>query len=255
MNPCIRARLACFGTASQRRFVLATVLGVLSGMGLCLPARAAGAVPLGRGASAPAELAVSFEQAAVLASELTAGGDALFFSVAREPQGYFNRIVRRAGVEVVDALGDARFDLPEGAVPLKSVWVVADVETGDCTVAAPSGFPLRQVPFPGKAFEVGPPGLVNRLRHTQEDVDLVLVRPGVGAWRLQTHDGAPTGRDEEAGSGVLTALEDLEPVDATGLPPPDRYAAGDVLVVIDARDLTFYATRLIGPPRPARGER
>lgn len=207
-----------------------------------------------REASAPPELAVSFEEAAVLAAGLTPGGDAVFWSVAREPQGYFQRVVGRRGVEVVDALGEARFEPEDGAVPLKSAWAIVDLASGAFAVAAPPGFPLERVPFPGRAFEVGAPGVVNRLRHAGEALEVLVARPGVGAWRLATWDASPQDRDETDDDRVLLGLEDLEPFEASGPGPPERFAQGDVIVVLDPRTLRVYATRLLGPPQPAREE-
>ena len=46
------------------------------------------AYPLGREASAPPELALDFDGGMVSASELTPSGDAVFFGMDREPQGY-----------------------------------------------------------------------------------------------------------------------------------------------------------------------
>lgn len=242
-------RPASLGDATRTAGILVLVAASLLS---AAPAHAAAPVPLGRAASAPAELAVTFEQAAVVASDLSPGGDAVFFSVAREPQGYYNRIVRRSGFELVDALGEARFAVERAAVPLKSVWVVADVATGAFSVAAPESFALREVPFPSRGFEVGAPGLVNRLRHTMPYVDLVLIRPGVGAWRLQSFDGAATDRSDEGDGEVVTSLEDLAGIDELATPAPTRFAQDDVLVVIDPRTLRYYGTRLLGPPQ-ARG--
>jgi len=243
--------------AGLRAFVSRT-LRTLAFLGLLLlvpVAAGASPAPLGRAASAPAELVVTFKEVAVLASELSPGGDAVFFSVAREPQGAFNRIVRRSGVEVVDALGEALFEPAEGFVPPKSVWVVADVATGGFAVAAPEGFLLRQVPFPGNGFEAGATGLVDRLRHTVPYLDLLLIRPGIGAWRLQSHDGAPSDRSLEGDGEVLTGIEDLEPLDELTPRPPDGYAEGDVLVIVDPRTLRYAATRLLGPPEARRRTR
>ncbi|HUP21533.1 MAG TPA: hypothetical protein VNB06_01170, partial [Thermoanaerobaculia bacterium] len=83
-----------------------------------------------RQASAPPELAVTFEEAAVVAAGLTPGGDAVFWIVAREPQGYYQQIVRRQELAVADVLEEARFEPEGGAVPLKSVWAVVDVASG-----------------------------------------------------------------------------------------------------------------------------
>jgi hypothetical protein len=108
-----------------------------------------------RQASAPPELEITFEEAAVVAADLTPGGDAVFWSVAREPQGYYQQIVRRQESVLVDALGEARFEPESGAVQLKSVWAVVDVTSGGFAVSAPPEFPLEEVAFPGRDSRSG----------------------------------------------------------------------------------------------------
>lgn len=233
-------------------------------MGLPRAATAADSIPhstdiptplfLSAEASAPPELAVTFEEAAVVAAGLTPGGDAVFWSVGREPLGAVQRVVRHHGLAVVDALGEARFEPDTSAVLLKSVWSVADLETGALAIAAPPGFVLREIPFPGNGFAVGAPGRVNRLRHPKSALDLLMIRPGVGAWRLRAHDTGAKDRDGEDDDRVMTDLDDLEPFDPAGPEPPERFARGDVVVVVDPHDLTYYATRLLGPPAPGEEE-
>lgn len=244
----------------------------LLGIALTPAAFAQSPTALSRPASATPELEVSFEEAAVVASELTPGADAVFFSVAREPRGHFTRVVRSHGVEVVDALGEARFLPEDGAVPPKSAWVVVDLESGAFGVAAPEGFRLRPVAFPGRAFEAGAPGVVNRLRHVFPWVEMLLVRPGgtggesgsdgqeedgggdagmgttPAAWRLAAWDTSPFDRDGEDDDAVVTAVEDMVPLEETGPSPPEEFAEGDVLVVIDPLELRVSSTRLLGPP-------
>ncbi|HSL83424.1 MAG TPA: hypothetical protein VLF66_11655 [Thermoanaerobaculia bacterium] len=206
-----------------------------------------------RQASAPGELELTFEEAAVLAAGLTPGGDAVFWSVAREPQGHYQKVVRRQGLAAVDALGQVRFEPDGAAVPLKSVWAVVDVGSGAFAVGAPPEFALEEVPFPGQGFEVGAPGLVNRFRHELEAVEQLLVRPGVGAWVLRAFDQGPEDRDETDDDRVLTSLEDFVPLDAGGPDPPERFARDDVFVVVDPRSLRVFATRLLGAPVPGGG--
>ena len=245
---------------SSRRVKRPTWLGVLAVLGLgsgllwAHPAAAAGPGDGGlyfgvQSASAAPELAVSFEEAAVAVSDVTPGGDVAFFSVARVPRGTFNEIVRRAQIVLADSLGEARFDLEDGQpVPLKSVWTVVDLSSGAYGVAAPEGFHLTEIGFPGQGFEVGAPGLVNRLRQRFNWADSLLARPGVGAWRYRGADGSPDDEDGRADGALVTGLESYEPLGSSP-EPPDRFAADDVLVVIDPLDLRFYATRLLGPPR------
>lgn len=207
-----------------------------------------------RQASEPPELKLDFEEAAVVAAGLTPGGDAVFWSVGREPLGYHQRVVESHGLAVVDALGEARFEPREGTVLPKSVWAVADLATGAFAVGAPPGFRLRRVPFPGSGFEVGDPGLVNRLRHDLESLVALVVRPRVGAWRVKTWDASTKDRDGEDDGRVAMSLEDLEPLEAAGPDPPERFTRDDVIVVVDPVSLRFYATRLLEPPVPGKEE-
>jgi hypothetical protein len=235
---------------------LAAVLLILApgaAQGLTGPTQAGPELSV-RQASAPPELEITFEEAAVVTAGLTPGGDAVFWSVAREPLGYHQRVVESQGLEVVDAVGEARFEPEEGTVLLKSVWAVVDTASGGFAVGAPERFHLREVPFPGRGFEVGAPGLVNRLRHELESLFVLVVRPGVGAWRLEAWDTSEEDRDREDNGRVLTSLEDFEPLEASGAGPPERFARDDVIVVIDPVDLRFYATRLLGPPAPGEEE-
>lgn len=233
--------------------VVVLILAPAAVPGLTGPAQAGPTFSV-RQASAPPELALTFEDAAVVAAGLTPGGDAVFWSVGREPLGYHQRVVRSEGIEVVDALGEARFEPEEGAILLKSVWAVVDTATGGFAVGAPERFHLREVPFPGRGFEVGAPGLVNRLRHELESLFVLVVRPGVGAWRLEAWDTSEKDRDGEDDGRVLMDLEDLEPMEASGAGPPERFARDDVIVVVEPVSLRFYATRLLGPPAPGGEE-
>jgi hypothetical protein len=195
---------------------------------------------------------VSFEEAAVVVAGVTEGADVAFYSVAREPRGVYQSVVRRHGLELADAQGEARFDveseLEGGGVPLKSVWAVVDLASGAYAVAAPDGFRLQPVPLVGQAFQVGAPGVVNRLRHEYPSVDLLVVRPGVGAWSLRSVDQGPTDHDPADDDRVLTSLEDLESLDGFGTPPPELFGRDDVVIFIEPGELRYAATRLLGPP-------
>lgn len=191
-------------------------------------------------------VSLSFEPSAVVAHGATPAGDVVFFSIAREPQGYFQRVARRQEILVADSVGDARFELEE-ATPLKSVWVAADLETGEFAIGAPPGFPLQEIEFPGRGFEVGAPGQVQRLRQRFSWVDMLVVRPQTGAWSLRAWDTSPNDRDGADDDLTTTSVEDLVPLGASP-EPPQHYQADDIVVVINPRDLRFYATRLLGAP-------
>lgn len=207
-----------------------------------------------RTASAPPELVVRFEEAAVVVTGASADGGVAFYSVAREPHGAYQSVVRRQGLELADDLGETRFLVDERTVPLKSVWAVVDIASGAYAVAAPEGFWLREIPFPGRGFAVGASGQVDRLRHDHPSIDLLVVRPGVGAWSLRSFDRSETDRDGADDDRILTSLEDLVPLGESAEPPPESYSRDDVVVLVDPRELRYAATRLLGRPEPSGGE-
>jgi hypothetical protein len=214
--------------------------------------------PLGKAASGPAELALSFEAAAVIASGLTPEGDALLFSIAREPERYFVRVARRDEVLAVDGEGRARYEpFADGApLPLAAVWVVVDLATGRAAHGTTPGFSAPAGPLPADGVRRGSGGRWNRLAARLNEAQVLLVRPAEappgppegdaepGAWGAYWMDGS--GRDlDGADDGALeTALDALVPVIAGGPPPPEELSPGDLLVLVDPTSLAYYIVRL-----------
>src|SRR5215208_391656 len=95
--------------------------------------------------AAPAPPAIRVEAAAVVAEGIPAEGRIAWFSVAREATGEGSRSVRRK-VLAADDDGDGvvRFALGQ-PVPPRSMWAAVDLATGELALAAPDGYPLRQV--------------------------------------------------------------------------------------------------------------
>jgi hypothetical protein len=210
-------------------------------------ARAAIPIPLGPPASAPPTLA--FEADAVTATGLSPGGEAVLFALSREPQGYYTRVVPRSEVLVADAAGEARYELG-AAVPVRSVWVLAEVASGALAVAAPEGFPLRARELSPGDLRRGPGGRRDRLVQALERLEVLVVRPGVGTWRLSLHDGGSADADGADDGALAAALAELVPVGAAP-GPPEEVAAGDRFVAIDPATLDLFTLALPeGPGQP-----
>ena len=163
----------------------------------------------------------------------------MFFSIAREVSGYATTTVHRQDIlPDADADGIVRFELGRD-VPFKSVWFAVDLATGELAVAAPEGFPLREVPFPARAI----PALLNRIDLDRPLVEIVLVRPSVGAWAVRVGDGGDKDEDREADGTLRAALSALTPL-GDSPPPPERLRASDLLLVIDPQRLDVLIARL-----------
>ncbi len=200
MKPERSAALRRLRTAEQRstgvcgrRRLLPPALAALALAGLALP-RAASAVP-----------SLLFAPSTVTAAGVTPSGCTVFFSVSHEPVPWMRRTVTRVE-PMVDGDGDGEVAVaPDPTVADLSVWAAVDVENGARTVGAPAGFDLVEVAVDGAAMTAAPGALVD----DRPDLELVVIRPGVAAWRGRAFDGA-AGDVGAAGDGAVTVrLSDL----------------------------------------------
>lgn len=183
---------------------------------------------------------LSFEPEAVLAQGITPKGRVVWFSVAREISRQSATVVPRIE-QVADDDGDGAVRLDLGKeVPLRSVWFAVDLETGESGVAAPEGFPLLEGDLAGRAI----PAALNRLELDRGLVYLVLVRPGVGAWKLRAGDGGASDEDGQPDGTLRAALAGLEGIDPTTPPPPERFSPSDLLLVIDPTRMEYLRFRV-----------
>ncbi len=190
-------------------------------------------------AQSPTPPQIRFEPQAVVAEGISPGNKVVFFSVAREVAGYATTTVHRQDVlSDAEGTGIVRFEL-DREVPFKSVWFAVDLDTGRFAVAAPEGFPLREVPFPARSI----PSALNRLELEHPLVEIVLVRPTVGAWAARVGDGGALDDDGQADGTLRAALSALTPLGESP-PPPERLRPNDVLLVIDPQTLTYLTARL-----------
>lgn len=199
------------------------------------------------GAPSPGALTpLLFDAGAVTAEGVTAGGTVVWFAVSVERDGYFDT-VRRPAAAVVDEDGDrsCRFE-PEGGVPDRSVWAAVDFATGGFAIATPGRAPwFEEAPPPNELVEFGSAEPLVELRDARGYAEILLVRPGVGAWTVSAADGGPADADG-ANDGLLEVpLDRLEPL-VGAAPPPSALASGDVVVTIDPVDRGYYAIRLAG---------
>lgn len=179
--------------------------------------------------------ALTFEPQAVAASGITPKGRVVWFSVAREISRRAATIVPRIE-QVADDDGDAKVRLDLGQdVPQRSIWFAVDLETGEAGVATPEDFPLLEAELPARAI----PAALNRLDLERQFVYVVLVRPGVGAWKLRAGDGGASDEDGQPDGTLRAALASLESIGPSPAPPPERFSPKDLLLVIDPNRMEF----------------
>lgn len=191
------------------------------------------AAPLSLAAQpAPKAPEITFQPRSVRVDGISPKGNVVWFSVGREvADDDVATIVRRSEVQA-DEDGDGKVQLDlDHDVPLRSIWVAVDLASGEMAVATPEGYPLRRVAWRGRGLGRGN-SRADRVEDDRTYADVFLVRPGQGAWRLTVGDGSDADDDGAPDGRLAAALDRMKPI-AAAPAPPARFAARDVIVLID----------------------
>ncbi|HVT56884.1 MAG TPA: hypothetical protein VHR45_00655 [Thermoanaerobaculia bacterium] len=188
--------------------------------------------------------AIHFEAQAVVVSGITPKGQVVWFSQAREfSQGVATMVRREKIAADSDGSGVVRFPL-DRPVPALSVWVAVDLANGAAAAASPDGLPQRQLPLLDSGVIARGRALGDQIVDHRGFVELLVVRPGKGAWGATVGEGSD--RDEAATRGTLAAsLARMRPLAASPA-APSAFSAGDVVVVIDPNLLTYSVVKVGG---------
>jgi len=191
---------------------------------------------------AHAQPAVSFEENAVVARGITPGGSVVWFGVARERGDWTSRVTAWQDANALaDDTGQAVLDLGR-PVPVKAAFIAVEMATGAFAASSPSAYPwVSEVPFPTAGLTLAADKVsVISLRDHHAELEVLIVRPQVGAWRATVrHDDA----EHDPTPGVLVTFAALSPW-GTAPPSPGHLRPGDVIVAIDPNTIEWFARQL-----------
>jgi hypothetical protein len=208
--------------------------------------QAAMVLALSGAAAAPAASPViTFEKTTVVATGVTAGGQVAWFSVAYDRAGPLNRITRRERIDVDGGKGSVTYQL-DRKVPTASIWAVVDLTSGAYAVASPGRAIPPETQLPAQAFVNGSQGQPAVLAADAELAEVLVARPGAGAWVLTVRRGESLDTGHGADQKTRVAFSSMHPVGSTTA-PPSALQAGDVVIVVDSLHMTFSAARPAGP--------
>lgn len=175
---------------------------------------------------------VTLETDAVVISGVTPKGQVVLFGVTREIGEDDFPTVRRHLEMLTDEDGDGAIRFPiQPEVPVRSLWAVADLASGDHDEVAPEKFRLRRVNWRGRGLERRQDGK-DAVEDQRTLLELLVVRPKVGAWILRVGDGDPSDTDGVINGRLEGVLEQMRPM--TGSPsPPSVFQQDDLVLAID----------------------
>jgi hypothetical protein len=184
---------------------------------------------------------------AVTATGMTPGGTVVWLGMGRKAVEYEATFVRRRGSLQADSRGQVQVPLTE-AVPPQSIWAAIDLASGAYATASPAGFTPLILTLGPEAFELRGTGFADRLADVADYAEVLLVRPGQGAWGKAIGRG---GADDESNPGDVAfrlAFDRLEPFPGTTAPAPDKLSAKDLIFVLHPQAMALAVVSFGGRP-------
>lgn len=166
----------------------------------------------------------------------TPGGAVLFFAVERVAVPH--RISTHHIEEiVVDTSSTGHVVLTKAPAATAAIWCAIDLTTGRSIIGTPSAFEKRTLPAQSYSMKKTPAGVIDRIGVGRSLVEVVLVRPGGGAWTATVGDGTPSDADGVVNGRVECRINQMRPLGTSG-PPPDTLLPSDTVLVIDPARMT-----------------
>jgi hypothetical protein len=171
---------------------------------------------------------------------VTPGGSVALFGAtweltARRPQ--VRHLVRRESVVTdEDRDGLVTVNLNQ-TVPELGIWVAVDVSTGAHAEMTTPGFNAERVNF-DEALKSDNNGQLKKIELPLSEVEMLLVRPGEGAWRAYGSKASAVDENRDNGRPFRLDIASFRPMGAS-TEAPKSFRKGDVIAVIETLRAKF----------------
>lgn len=201
--------------------------------------------PLSSQAAVELEIAMSTSGPDTLvASGFTPNSPVAFLGVGRQSREAVVSVYRGCDLVTAGPDGVAVWPLAITA-PDVSKWVALDIASGMlASTQKPDATSRATSPFPLTTLVRNRQGEVEALRFEAPGVyQIVVVRPGAGAWCEQIADGGPRDVDYLEDGGATLAAPELDPAAGTSALISD-FQAGDYVLVADSDGVLVSSTQI-----------
>lgn len=206
---------------------------ILTLLTLLLTASAPGAPKTGE------PIRVSFDGTTVRAADVSRGGDVIVFACTQGRYSGMRKLGRHLEV-VRDTDGDGQVSLTvENLSAMASVWAIVDFDTGRYAFATPGGLAPRAMNVPEHGWRGG--GEHFDLRRNY--LEVLVVRPGAGAWTQSLAEGESSDGDGQLNTVLRTKLARMQRLHgADAAPAPPVIVPRDLLLIIDPHELDYFVS-------------
>jgi hypothetical protein len=186
-------------------------------------------------------LTVQFLNETIVIGGATRGGNVVVFGVAREMSDGrppVPRLVRRVEV-LTDDDRDGVVHLELGKpVPHVAMWTFVDLSTGASAALPSPGYEPARLDLTEQLLKQDNAGQLKKLDLPFAEIDMLLVRPGTGIWRLNTGKYSQVDESKHPEKPMRLDVESMLPV-GNSPSAPHNFKPGDVLAIIDPRWMQY----------------
>lgn len=196
--------------------------------------------------AAERELSLTFENQTIVIDGVTPSGEIAVLSIARRQASHHlaESMGRKFLLRDTEGAGRIRFDLGRDVEPT-AVWAVVDIATGRQSIVTLGASPA-DARLPLAAVKHSRGAQKAHLRITLPAAEVLVVRPGSGAWFAVAGDGGKLDSDGTVDGETSLAAEQMEDAKAKEKKKLAKFRKGDVVIAIDPLSLRWFSSTEIG---------
>ncbi|HEX8253878.1 MAG TPA: hypothetical protein VF846_12050 [Thermoanaerobaculia bacterium] len=235
-----QSRICAAWMVRVRRAVL--LLSLLVGVAATLAAETPNLLTAPPAANADASMTARIDARAISVDGVSRRAEVLLFGV-EHAAGEYGGVIQRWHRLASDADGDGRVTFAfDSDVHSRSLWTVVDLHTGGYIVVTPEGFAVPEVRSPAGLRRGANPDEVTAVELTGTAAYVIVVRPAVGAWRMDVDQNGTN--DDDAENGRIMRLDPARLVALAGnAPAPRVLTPGDLFLALDPFELELVSAR------------
>ena len=182
----------------------------------------------------PAPLQMQFSDKAISVSGLTPGEPAVLFGIARVAEGRPLAIHVERWTEIAtddDRDGVVRVEFAKG-VPRQGIWAAVAMNSGAWAMLPTPGYEPARISFSQDLLKNDNAGQLKKIEWPTYEMELLVVRPREGAWRLYAAKFGSFDDDRANKSALRIDVNSLVTI-GNASARVNHIKNGDVIVVID----------------------
>jgi hypothetical protein len=186
---------------------------------------------------------LSFDSDSVIVSNVSVAGKVVLFGTSLST--WRNLPLSKAERVVIaddDRDGIIRYKL-NYRMPLRSIWIAVDFETGGWAIGGPPGYTVDVQPFPESSLHANAAGEIDSLEQERQAMQVVVVRPGEGAWQIFAAQSRPANAEEAKHGKLKVVFEGANVFESSKT--LKQLKKGDVVIGLDTRSMQVFATRIV----------